>query len=55
MSWSVVRPDRARRYGSEKPLDAFWVAQLPRFLKLLEIGVYAEVYPYYDPADTTSW
>ena len=42
-------------YASEKPLDAFWIAQLPHFLKLLEIGVYAEVYPYYDPADTTSW
>ncbi|MCU0521754.1 MAG: phosphotransferase [Anaerolineae bacterium] len=42
-------------YGSEKPLDAFWIAQLPHFLKLLEIGVYAEVYPYHDPSDTTSW
>jgi len=42
-------------YGSEKPLDAFWIAQLPHFLKLLETGVYAEVYPYHDPADTTSW
>ncbi len=42
-------------YNSAKPLDAFWVGQLQHFLKLLETGVYAEVYPYHDPADTTSW
>ncbi len=42
-------------YNGAKPLDAFWVGQLQHFLKLLETGVYAEVYPYHDPADTTSW
>ena len=42
-------------YLLEEPLDAFWVAQLPHFLKLLEINIYTQVYAGHDPADTTSW
>ncbi len=42
-------------YVPEKPLTAFWAAQLPHFLKLLEINLYVQVSPYYDPADTSSW
>ncbi|MCA9910906.1 MAG: phosphotransferase [Anaerolineae bacterium] len=37
-------------YRQEKPLSAFWVNQLPAFLKLLEIGVFAMVAPGYDLA-----
>ena len=42
-------------YRAENTLDAFWLGQLPHFLKLLEIGVYTQVYAYHDPADTESW
>ncbi len=42
-------------YRAENTLSAFWLGQLPHFLKLLEIGVYADVHTYYDPADTDSW
>ncbi len=42
-------------YVEEQSLDAFWVAQLSHFLKLLEINIYAQVYSDHDPADTTSW
>jgi Ser/Thr protein kinase RdoA (MazF antagonist) len=42
-------------YRAENAISAFWLSQLPHFLKLLEIGVYAEVYAYHDPADTESW
>ncbi len=42
-------------YRSERSLEPFWVAQLPHFLKLLEINIYLQVYAYHDPADTTSW
>ncbi|MGC9396043.1 MAG: phosphotransferase enzyme family protein [Anaerolineae bacterium] len=42
-------------YLTKNALDAFWLGQLPQFLKLLEIGVYAQVYAYHDPADTESW
>jgi len=42
-------------YIREKPLDAFWAAELPHFLKLLEINIYGQVYHDHDPADTTSW
>ncbi len=44
-----------RGYRAANTLSAFWLGQLPHFLKLLEIGVYAEVRTYYDPADTDSW
>lgn len=42
-------------YRAENTLSAFWLGQLPYFLKLLEIGVYAEVRTYYNPADADSW
>jgi len=42
-------------YRTENTISAFWLDQLPHFLKLLEIGVYAEVHTYHDPADTESW
>ncbi|HOU13840.1 MAG TPA: phosphotransferase [Anaerolineae bacterium] len=44
-----------RGYRAENTVSTFWLGQLPHFLKLLEIGVYAEVRTYYDPADTDSW
>ncbi|MCC6615624.1 MAG: phosphotransferase [Anaerolineae bacterium] len=40
-------------YRQEKALPTFWVDQLPLFLKLLEIGVYAMVVPEYDPQTCT--
>lgn len=42
-------------YRTENTISAFWLGQLPHFLKLLEIGVYAEVRTYHDPADPESW
>jgi Ser/Thr protein kinase RdoA (MazF antagonist) len=60
--WAVVYADHADEasmraffsellagYRSAKTLSDFWVAQLPAFLKLLEIGVYALVAPHYQP------
>ena len=44
-----------RGYLAENPLSAFWVNQLPHFLKLLEIGVYAQVHRYHDPEDPDPW
>lgn len=44
-----------RGYGSQMPISAFWVSQLPHFLKLLEIGVYLMLYRAYDPAIGTGW
>ena len=42
-------------YRAEKSLSAFWVNQLPHFLKLLEMGVYTMVYPYYAADDYDAW
>ncbi|HDQ70927.1 MAG TPA: hypothetical protein ENN19_02390 [Chloroflexi bacterium] len=44
-----------RGYRDENPLGAFWIGQLPHFLKLLEIGVYAQVHQYHDPEDPDPW
>lgn len=44
-----------RGYTAETPLSGFWASQLPHFLKLLEVGLYAQVYRDYDPNDTESW
>lgn len=44
-----------RGYISQKPLTAFWMRQLPHFLKLLEIGVYIMLAPTYDPARADEW
>jgi Ser/Thr protein kinase RdoA (MazF antagonist) len=42
-------------YTTENNLSAFWISQLPHFLKLLEIGVYTQVYQFYDPNDADPW
>lgn len=42
-------------YVSEKPTDKFWISQLPYFLKLLEIGIYLQVYKAHDIQDSESW
>jgi Ser/Thr protein kinase RdoA (MazF antagonist) len=42
-------------YRTENTINVFWLGQLPYFLKLLEIGVYTQVYAYHDPTDTESW
>ena len=42
-------------YRREKPITTFWLEQIPNFLKLLEIGVYSQVYRYYDPQEPDSW
>lgn len=42
-------------YRSENDLGAFWLEQLPLILKLLEIGLYSEVYGVYDPAHPETW
>ena len=44
-----------RGYTRERALDPRWVAQLPCFLKLLEVNLYTMVYADHDPADSTSW
>jgi Ser/Thr protein kinase RdoA (MazF antagonist) len=44
-----------RGYTAETSLSGFWASQLPHFLKLLEIGLYAQVYRGYDPSDSESW
>lgn len=42
-------------YNRERRLSRFWIERIPDFLKLLEIGVYAQVYRQHDPDDTKSW
>jgi Ser/Thr protein kinase RdoA (MazF antagonist) len=42
-------------YKAEHDLDVCWIEEIPRFLKLLEIGVYVEAYQAHDPTDTHSW
>ncbi len=42
-------------YREEKVLSEFWVRQLPVFLKLLEIGVYLESNPPYNPETAGEW
>ena len=44
-----------RGYLPQKSLDRFWIAQLPLFLKLLEIGLYIILYRDYDPAESDGW
>ncbi len=44
-----------RGYQAEWPLDAAWVERLPLLLKLVEIGVYLQVYRWYDPATSDGW
>ena len=42
-------------YLEEKGLRPFWLSRLPHFLKLLEIGIYIQLYPKYDPLDCDEW
>ena len=42
-------------YRQEKALSGFWVRQLPVFLKLLEIGVYLDCNPPYNPETAGEW
>ncbi len=42
-------------YRAVSALDAFWLAQVPHFLKLLETSIYLDVLPLYDPCDRGSW
>jgi Ser/Thr protein kinase RdoA (MazF antagonist) len=42
-------------YREEKDINSFWVRQLPFFLKLLEIGVYLESNPPYNPETAGEW
>ncbi len=44
-----------RGYREEKALERFWLAQMPRLLKLLELGVYIQVQPFYRPGDPDPW
>ncbi len=44
-----------RGYCTEMPLNHYWIRQLPHFLKLVEIGVYAMLYRDYDPATADRW
>jgi Ser/Thr protein kinase RdoA (MazF antagonist) len=44
-----------RGYLDEMPVSAFWAGQLPVFLKLLELNIFAKYRKYDDPEDHTSW
>ena len=55
MSSKSIPPSILAGYREEKAISAFWVRQLPVFLKLLEIGVYLESNPPYDPETAGEW
>jgi Ser/Thr protein kinase RdoA (MazF antagonist) len=42
-------------YRRQKPIQPFWLAQLPVFLKLLEISLYLMLYRSFDPASPDGW
>ncbi len=42
-------------YLPENPLDNFWINQLPLFLKLLEVEIYAMLVNDYQPGDSGTW
>lgn len=44
-----------RGYRVHMPFSRFWIDQLPALLKLLEIGIYLELYPIYDSAKAGWW
>jgi len=44
-----------RGYQTEHAVDPFWLAQLPHFLKLLEISYYALLAPTSSPDDDDFW
>ncbi len=42
-------------YQPEGRLELFWLRQMPHFLKLLESGVYAQVYTAYEAGQVDEW
>jgi Ser/Thr protein kinase RdoA (MazF antagonist) len=44
-----------RGYLKEKSIDAFWISRLPVLLKLLETGLYAQLYRHADTAEPDTW
>ncbi len=44
-----------RGYLNENRMTVLWIKQLPYFLKLLEIGVYSQIYKNCDVNDYDSW
>lgn len=44
-----------RGYRAEHPFTAEWLARLPLFLKLLELGLYLMVADDYDPQEADGW
>ncbi|TET78017.1 MAG: hypothetical protein E3J41_05600 [Candidatus Cloacimonadota bacterium] len=44
-----------RGYITENPVNTYWIKQIPYFLKLLEIGVYSQIYKNYDANNDDPW
>ena len=44
-----------RGYITQVQVSSFWISQLPHFLKLLEIGLYAMLYREYDTSTADWW
>lgn len=44
-----------RGYITENPVNTYWIKQIPYFLKLLEIGVYHQIYKNYDANNDDPW
>jgi hypothetical protein len=42
-------------YKTENPIGVFWITQIPNFLKLLEINLYDEVAPHFNPDGGDPW
>ena len=42
-------------YITENQVNTYWINQLPYFLKLLEIGVYSQIYKEYDSNNGDPW
>jgi len=42
-------------YITENSVNTYWLKQLPYFLKLLEIGVYSQIYKEYDSDNDDPW
>lgn len=44
-----------RGYYEQMPANRLWIRELPRFIKLVEIGVYLMLCKDYDPETTDEW
>jgi len=42
-------------YKTENPIGVFWITQVPNFLKLLEINLYDEFSPHFNPEGGDPW